>query len=888
MKKSVFIYLFLILLVLVAVGTYLMNSRKMSSSNLWQMLPNTPAMVLQTDHAGQLLQKLDTTNEIIQGLIHAKGFSPVYQQLQFADTLLAGQKTWMEKFLQAEFMVALYPGKNQYLFLMQSNGLPRIEKIKNFLETRLGKKYIVLYHHVGNFPVTAVKVFNTLTGKSYWIWKMEGAYLFTASERIMEASVSGYTIQEMHFSDSPGFKQVAKTSGKLVDARLYIYYPVLSELLSEYAAPSSKNSLKNFGRFAGWSETDVIVHTKDIVFSGYTEAGQNTTLSRFFSQQPVNLSAYTLFPFNTTFSCSQGFSQFTGYVPRNISARFKAAYQTDIEQLIRVIGKDVSLVSNALNKKELPGKTWAIIQLKDVPKATRILNVLARKTGNSKVYRRGNHLIRKIGIRQLLPILFGPNFSRITQNYYCILNGYAVFANSPEALTRLIRYSETGKTLDLDNNFKSFSDNLANTSNLLVQCSPRALNGLWGYFLNKAGKQALSGYESFLNNVQGVAFQYSRDGKLFYTNLFLRYNPAFKNENLALWKVRLNDEITGKPFLVKDHRSKKYDIIVFDRGNRMYLIDPTGKILWTRRLPELPMSAIYPIDYYKNGKIQYLFNTKNHLFLIDRKGNFVANYPIAIHPQATNGISVFDYSRRKDYRVLLAQADKRVYNYQINGNEVKGWQKPQMPARISQPVVRLLTRRKDYIIINDDENHVKIVNRRGQQRIYLKAPVNKAIHSGYFINKTNNKGIILTTNTSGKLVYISTNGKLKFTDFGHFSAGHYFLYDDFNGDGYKDFIYVDKNKLKVFDRFKKLLFSYTFKENITIQPEFFTLGNRQRVLGIVASKEKTIYLFDNKGNILINRGLTGETPFTVGSLNNNREVNIITATGKTLYNYRIK
>ena len=99
---------------------------------------------------------------------------------------------------------------------------------------------------------------------------------------------------------------------------------------------------------------------------------------------------------------------------------------------------------------------------------------------------------------------------------------------------------------------------------------------------------------------------------------------------------------------------------------------------------------------------------------------------------------------------------------------------------------------------------------------------------------------------------------------------------------------MDKNKLKVFDRFKKLLFSYTFDQNITVQPEFFSLGDRQKVLGIVVSKEKTIYLFDSKGNILINRGLTGETPFTVGSLNNNREVNIITATGNTLYNYRIK
>jgi hypothetical protein len=60
------------------------------------------------------------------------------------------------------------------------------------------------------------------------------------------------------------------------------------------------------------------------------------------------------------------------------------------------------------------------------------------------------------------------------------------------------------------------------------------------------------------------------------------------------------------------------------------------------------------------------------------------------------------------------------------------------------------------------------------------------------------------------------------------------------------------------------------------------------VLGVVVSGENTIYLFDKKGNILVSKGLTGSTPFTVGSLNNNSEINLISASGNTLYNYRLK
>ncbi len=888
MNKRYFIYLFFLLLVVVAGVLYLFNTKTVRRGNLWQMLPNTPALILQTDHVGDFMAKFGNNNEIWNALIRTKGFKHVYQQLTFVDSVFNTNKHWIEQFKQGELFAAVYPGKDQFLFLLQSKKLPRIEAIKSFLETSLGTDFAIIYKHRGNFPITVIKIFDIATNKSCWLWKMNGSLLFTTQESLMEAAISGYSMQEMHFSDSDGFKAVEKTSGKLVDARLFVYYPVLGQLFSGFTANRFKNVAKNIGRFAGWSETDLMINSQDIIFSGYTQADNKSALAHFKNQQPVSLNAYTLFPFNSTFSFSQGFSDFSTFAGKKISAKFKIAYQSDIENLIKLTGNDVSLVSNALNSKEIPQKTWAIVQLKNSPRIAQLFKSLALKSGNHRLYHSGNYSIRKINIDHFLTYLYGERFSAITQNFYCIINGFAVFANSPNALTNLIQYSETGKTLDLDDNYKSFSNNLAGTSNMLIQIRPRSMRGLIDYFLNKKTAASLRDYNSFLQNIQGVAFQYSHDASLFYTNFYLRYNNSFKEENLALWKVKLNDAIVGKPFLVKDHKSKKYDIIVFDRGNHMYLINHTGKILWTRLLPQLPLSPIYPVDFYKNGKIQYLFNTKDDLFLIDRKGRYVAGYPIAVHPDATNGLSLFDYTHRKDYRILLAQADKRIYDYKLNGNQVKGWLKPQMQAIVSQKVVRLLAGRKDYIIINDDANHVKIVNRRGQQRIYLKATVDKAKHSGYFVNRTNNKGIILTTNTSGKLVYISKNGKLRFTDFGKFSPNHYFLYDDFNGNGYKDFIFVDHNKLEVFDRFKKLLFSYTFNEDITVQPEFFSLGNRQKVLGIVASQEKTIYLFDSKGNILINRGLTGETPFTVGSLNNNREVNIITATGSTLYNYRIK
>ena len=67
--------------------------------------------------------------------------------------------------------------------------------------------------------------------------------------------------------------------------------------------------------------------------------------------------------------------------------------------------------------------------------------------------------------------------------------------------------------------------------------------------------------------------------------------------------------------------------------------------------------------------------TNSHIYLMDVTGKQVASYPKKLHLFATNPMSVFDYSGRKDYRLLVAQSDKKVNNFSIDGREISGWNK---------------------------------------------------------------------------------------------------------------------------------------------------------------------------------------------------------------------
>ncbi len=875
-------------IVLLAGGYYFMSRRGNTNGDPWKMIPDTPAFVLQTDQPGALYDKLSQDNEMYKGLKGIQQMAALDKSIQQFLDIIGSHQEINDKIMDSPFYLSVYgdstAGKARFLALFSIHEAIKISPIRKLIaESDSGPGIKMSVQGQGSRKM--LDVADTLTHQRFYVSVLNGVVMLSQSTSLLQKALNNY--HNNNFTNSEAFLEVAKTSGKIVDARLYINYPEMVKLLAEFVNKDHRDDLLKLSDFAKWTEVDLILKSKDVLLSGFTFTGPHDLLSQYDQKNSESTNLYSLYPFNSNVALNRTLQQFSKSEAISRLKNFRQVFRNSLKDLIGV-SQEVGYVANALSPKELTDKSWGVISFTDELKGQTALKNLALKSSGSWTKRYGDHLIRKINIKDLLPTLYGKIFSGIQREYYTILNGSAVFGHSPEDLIQLIHYYDTGKTLDLNDNFKAFSTNMLRASNVTFQLQIRSFLDMLPRYLEPKTSSKLEASRAVLKDFQYFSMQFNREHSMFYTNIALEYNPAFKEENLALWKIQLEDSIVGKPYLVRDHRNGKYDIIVFDRGDHMYFIDYNGKILWTKRLPSLPIGKIYPVDYYKNGNIQYLFNTANNLFLIDREGHFVGDYPIPIHPEATNGLTVFDYTNRKDYRIMLAQADEKIHDYTIKGNPVRGWHYPQMPDITVQSIYRLLTSRKDYIIITDLQNNIKIVDRRGRQRIYLKSDFKKAKNSAFYLNRTNNKGIILTTDVQGQLVYIARNGRISYTSFGNFSPDHYFLYDDFNGDFVNDFIFIDHRKLTVFNRFKKVLFSYTFSSNIDVQPEFFSLGGKQKVLGVVASHENTIYLFDSQGNILIGRGLTGATPFTVGSLNRSGDINLITAAGNTLYNYRLK
>lgn len=890
-KSIIRIIITSVILISLTIWFLLSNTDKTDGKAL-EMLPSDASLIIEINKPVDFVNMNE--NVIVQNLKQIRAIEQLINDISYLDSILVDQPDYRQLLSNSPLTIGIYTDTNSvsHSIILQELGInPGISSIKDMLKEKLGRNYGML--DIQGYK-NGVKIVDASSGVTQYLAFQNGVMIYTTSSQLLVNSYETYVGQLPKLLDDTDFNRITGALSSKSKARLYIQYSEFVDLVSGIVNDSQQNGLLWLNNFASWSGVDLMIKNKELIFSGFTIADSINYLSQSTSSQtPVELNALVVMPYNTNTLIWNGVSDYNSYLLDTYgnagAADLSQKLNYDMNNFINVVGSEFAFISNATTLNSVEGNSWFIVKLKNKDIGASVLNRIAANKGKSRVANYSGYRIGKIDQSDFISVLFGESMgSLITENYFTIIGDYAVFGNTSTSIQNMVNYFETGKTLDLNDNYQKFSDNIATSSNILVYINPNEiLNRLRQYFTDDASKK-IEINEKVISSFQGLSFQLSAGTPMAFTTLYTNHTEGYHEENLSLWKVKLEDNIVSGPFLVTDHQTKSENVIVFDNLNNMYLINADGRILWERKIDGKPLGNIYEVDYYKNRKYQYLFNTADNIYLIDKNGKDVSGYPKKLHSKATNGVVVFDYLGNKDYRLIVAQSDKRVYNYNIQGKEVKGWNQPKMNNIVIDPVVRRVANNKDYIIITDIENEIKIVNRKGNRRIKLAGSIKKARNSNYYVNRTNSKGIIISTDKSGKLVYISSSGKLKYTDFGEFSSEHFFLYEDFNGDKSKDFIYIDGSKLKVFDRFKKVLFSYDFGSNITIPPSFFGLGGNQHVLGVVADQERTIYLFDKKGNIIISKGLVGETQFTVGDLQNNNKINLVSVAGNTLYNYRLR
>ena len=134
-------------------------------------------------------------------------------------------------------------------------------------------------------------------------------------------------------------------------------------------------------------------------------------------------------------------------------------------------------------------------------------------------------------------------------------------------------------------------------------------------------------------------------------------------------------EVPAGPFEVTNCGTGKANLFYQSPNGSLCLKDKeSGKGLWGVSFDRPICGAVSCIDYYANGKLQFLFAAGSSLYLIDRLGRFVSGFPVDLGKEVLVGPDAYDFTGAGGYTAIVLHRDNTVGMYDMHGVQPAAWQ----------------------------------------------------------------------------------------------------------------------------------------------------------------------------------------------------------------------
>lgn len=744
---------------------------------------------------------------------------------------------------------------------------------------------------------------------------LEGLCLISSSSMLVEEAIR--TIHaETSLASVAGLQKVRETEGRYVHANLYINYSKLTELFHPFLKESQWGKLDIMSKLSSWGEFDLDLKQESVTLNGMTYANDDLPLflGAFRDQSPVKMELHEILPSGMSYFLHLGISDRERFKEQVLSYMGGlgqgAEIEAELERLDQKYGidplDDLSVIMademawfaiEGVTKK--PEDEFLLIETRSRSEAVEVVMRWVEKYLQANAF--DMQSVRKVyqldkqtsfNIYSLPDQFFkGSSAGRLFNSHFTLYENYLIFGPSVDALSRVIYQNVLHKTFISDPVYKEISDYLSNRSNVTLFIRPYAFLDYRKEILNEKTADKIEKMELFFRRIPGVVVQYSTEGDLFYQSISSKYTPQIKDKALTVWESLMDTAVLIKPALVTNHNTSEKEIFVQDQANRVYLINSTGRILWKQPVDGPILGEVNQVDFYKNGKLQYLFNTAKKIHLIDRNGNYVERYPISFRSDATNPLALFDYDKSRDYRLFVATEDRKIYVYDIEGNMITGWKFGKTESRVTGKIQHFRVNDRDYIVALD-QNRAYFLNRQGRERIKLKKRLvlSPRIPLTLDMNIREERPRWITTDTSGSVAAIYLDGSVTSLLSRELSPDHYFTMVDMTKDGIPEFIFADGDELDVVRQDGKRLFNYKVKDRISDMPDIYKFSASDVKIGITDRSRNRIYLINSDGSLYEGFPLEGSTRFSIGYFtgSESRFNLIVGSENNFLYNYSIE
>jgi hypothetical protein len=802
------------------------NRENRELSPVIHAVPTDAALIVETRDIQYLTRKI-LNNDYLSPIL-SKGTSThqLYSELVFVDSVIRSDQNLKRLFNENTVILSIHHSDPDHFETLISSGSRDNKKNLSDLNALFLKIDPSFKKTEKNFDGAIITKQDNDKQTLYYSF-YEDYFLFSKSEICIQKSIKNINGGVSLF-DNENFKTIYSLVNAQNDAEIYLNYGNLSKILGSYLGKSSEATEKFLNTFADWSVFDLNIKKDEIELTGHTGLKQEMQyLSMFKDVEPGKSDMLKIMPEKTNLFISLNIQsgrdfryRFEDYLAQikelnNKQIELSAFHHTckidpDKSGLYELTDNEIGLVMEDYNKTGKQHNTYAFIKINDKSKTKHFLQTVTEEFCKTKklnpddynhsLIPNEDYELRKIPVNTIPELYYGSIFKDISAEYYTFIEDYLIFGESFDALSSLLDAYMKDKTFRRKSPDFKYPGNLADESNILFYINLFNSREIIKDFLGAGNSENFIRDIDFLTSVKGPSIQFIADSYPIYSVIKINFSTEKKGVSETIWEVKLDSLIATKPFIVVNHTNQEKEIVIQDVGNKIYLIDKNGNILWSRQLEGRILGKIVQIDYFNNEKLQLLFNTKNKIHCIDRNGNWVEGFPKEIKSEASSGLTLIDYDRDKNYRIFIPGKNNQIYLFNKEFKQIEGWE---FNATLSNVFAELLVyqfNETDYVTFRDNTSFY-ILNRRGQKRVFPEVEIPLSKNTPLFFTADNNKykAHFTMTGSSGTVYFLFPDGKVMNKTYDTFSNNHHFLYEDINGDQIPDYVFTDSNRTTVYD-----------------------------------------------------------------------------------------
>lgn len=352
--------------------------------------------------------------------------------------------------------------------------------------------------------------------------------------------------------------------------------------------------------------------------------------------------------------------------------------------------------------------------------------------------------------------------------------------------------------------------------------------------------------------------------------------------------ITLQEKITYGPKIILNFNDKTEDLVVQDANHVLYLINSAGETVYSQELSGPIVSEAFQIDFLKNGKLQLLLATADRLYAIDRLGNSLPGFPLALKNEKITHLNLVDYDNSREYRYFLATESGQLWLLDRNGKSLEGWNPMKLSEKsIIAPRHIRVPGRGDYMITQTEKGTLYFFNRRGEKQPGSPLALGKDMDRPVKITQGTgaNSLRISAISETGELLHASFEGEITYRN-QLVKAERDNSFDLLAEQAGNSLLIVSRqySKTVLLDEQEVELFTLPLAGQ-QLRFGFYDFGAERKILTVSDPEQGFGYLYDLKGTMLIATPLESEQDIQITHLPAKSQYIIRTVQGSKILEY---